>query len=373
MPETILLSAPCLFGLEGLVADELRGLGAANVTAENGRVLFGGDAALLARANLWLRCAERVEVVLGRFEARTFDQLFEGVRALPLEDWIGPKDAFPVKGWSIDSTLHSIPDCQKIVKKAAVERLKQHVRTDWFEETGPVHALRFSILKDHATLTLDTSGEGLHKRGYRDKATAAPLKETLAAGMALLARLYPDSVVYDPCCGSGTLLIESALLARHIAPGLRRGFSAEKWGCLDPGVWQRERAACLEAVTPCEFRAVGSDIDPAAVALTRANAAKAGVKDCLWADVADLRDFAPDTPRGVILCNPPYGERLMDRRAAEDLYRVMGRVFDKKPGYRYSIISPHEQFENLFGRPADKRRKLYNGMIRCQDYLYFRT
>ena len=366
-------SAPCLFGLEGLVADEARALGADRVEAQNGRVLFEGDATLLARANLWLRCAERVELVLGSFPARTFDELFEGVKALPLENYIGSLDAFPVKGWSIESALHSIPDCQSIVKKAAVERLKQCYRKDWFEETGPVHALRFSILKDRATLTLDTSGAGLHKRGYREHSTLAPLKETLAAGMVILARLYHDSVLYDPFCGSGTLLIEGAMLAKNIAPGLRRAFSAERWGCFDSAIWRAERARCLDLIEKNDFRAVGWDISPEAVELTRSNAVKAGVKDCLWADVADIRDFSPTTPRGVVVCNPPYGERLLDVRAAEELYRVMGRVFEKKRGYRYSIISPHEGFEKLFGRPADKRRKLYNGMIRCQDFMYFKA
>ena len=366
-------NAPCLFGLEGLVADEVRAMGAEDVQAQNGRVLFSGDAAMLARANLWLRCAERVELVLGSFPARTFDELFEGVKALPLEDFIGSLDAFPVKGWSIESALHSIPDCQSIVKKAAVERLKQHYRKDWFEETGPVHSLRFSILKDRATVTLDTSGAGLHKRGYRENSNMAPLKETLAAGMVMLSRLYHDSVLYDPFCGSGTLLIEGIMLAKNMAPGLRRSFSAERWGCFDASLWRQERARCLDSIQKNEFRAVGSDISPEAVELTRANAVKAGVKDHLWADVADIRDFAPDTPRGVVVCNPPYGERLLDVRQAEELYRVMGEVFEKKKGYRYSIISPHEDFEKLFGRPADKRRKLYNGMIRCQNFMYFKV
>ena len=373
MNSIIHFCAPCLFGLEGLVADELKKLDALQIETQNGRVLFQGDAAMLARANLWLRCAERVEVVLGSFPAATFDELFEGVKKLPLEDWIGSLDAFPVKGWSIESVLHSIPDCQSIVKKAAVERLRQHYRKDWFEETGPVHALRFSILKNQATVSLDTSGAGLHKRGYREKSTLAPLKETLAAGMAILARLYHDSVLYDPFCGSGTILIEGAMLAKNIAPGLRRSFSAERWGCLNADIWRLERSKCLESIQKNDFRAIGSDLSPEAVELTRSNAVKAGVKDCLWADVADIRDFAPSTPRGVVICNPPYGERLLDVRAAEELYRVMGRVFEKKRGYRYSIISPHEGFEKLFGRPADKRRKLYNGMIRCQDYMYFKA
>ena len=368
------MAAPCLFGLEGLVADELRKLEAREVEAQNGRVLFCGDATLLARANLWLRCAERVEIVLGTFTAVSFEQLFEATRALPWEQFLGQDDAFPVKGWALDSALMSIPDCQAIVKKAVVERLKQSYPVEWFSEIGPVHQIRFSILKNEVTLMLDTSGAGLHKRGYRQEALAAPLKETLAAGMAKLARFYPDSTVYDPFCGSGTILIESALLARNMAPGLTRHFSAERWGCFDSGVWQRERARALDlAQKEIPFEARGADIDPSAVALANANAAKAGVAACVQAVQGDICAFERQTSRGVVITNPPYGERLLDIRQAERLYGVMGEVFEPARGWRYCVISPHEEFERLFGRRADKRRKLYNGMIRCQLYLYYKS
>lgn len=366
--------APCIFGLEKLVADELRQMQAQDVAAQNGRVLFSGGPELIARANLGSRCAERIQLRVGGFAAHSFTELFDGTKSLPWEEFIGRHDAFPVKGWSLQSTLHSVPDCQAIVKKAVVERLKQKYRLSWFEETGPARQISVSILKDEVTLAIDTSGEGLHKRGYRRTAGEAPLKETLAAAMAYLSRLYPDSTVYDPFCGSGTILIESALLARNIAPGLRRSFAAEQFDFLPQQIWRRERARAQELIrADAPFRAVGSDIDPQAVALTRENARRAGLSGCVSAEAASLSAFAPEGPRGVVITNPPYGERLLDARAAEELCREMGRKFPQRHGWRYTVISPQEEFERLFGRPADKRRKVYNGMMKCQLYFYFRS
>lgn len=371
--ENIRYAAPCLFGIEGILADELRRMDARDVTAENGRVLFSGGPEMLARANIGSRYAERILICMGEFPARSFTELFDGVKSLPWEAFIGRRDAFPVKGWSIQSALHSIPDCQSIVKKAVVERLKSHYRVDWFEETGPVYQIQFSILKDKATLFIDTSGEGLHKRGYRREAGAAPLKETLAAAMAYLARLYPDTQVYDPFCGSGTLLIEAAMLAKNLAPGLRRSFAAERFSSIPAAVWQRERQRATEAVRrSVDFRAFGSDIDPAAVDLCNANAQKAGVGDLCRAVEGDVSAFTPPAGRCVLLTNPPYGERLLDIREAQRLYKILGSRCPKEPGKRYYVITPDEDFENLFGRKADKRRKLYNGMIKCQLYMYFR-
>lgn len=364
--------APCLFGIEGILADELRRLGAEAVQPENGRVLFSGGPEMLARTNISSRYAERIQLLLGRFRARSFDELFEGVRALPLERFIGRRDAFPVKGWSLNSQLHSVPDCQSIIKKAAVERLRAAYGTPFLNESGSKCQLQFTILKDEVTLLLDTSGVGLHKRGYRATAGGAPIKETLAAAIVDVTRARRATTVVDPCCGSGTLLIEAALAARGIAPGLRRTFAAMYWDSVPKEIWtqERERAESYRRQTP--FRAVGRDIDPTMPPLTAANAAKAGVGDCVQAAVEDVRHFRPEGDSGTVLCNPPYGERMLDVQTAQELYRVMGRVFVPKPGWSYAIISPDEQFEACFGRPADKRRKLYNGMLKCQLYMYYK-
>ena len=367
------LMCPCLFGLESLVADELRELGYSDAAASNGRVVFTGDDAAVARANIHLRCAERVLVLLGEFKAVTFDELFEGVRRLPWEQFVGKDDAFPVRGWSLNSQLHSVPDCQAIIKKAAVERLKSVYHVEWFRETGAKLQIRFSILKDTVSVCLDTSGEGLHKRGYRAQGNAAPLKETLAAAMVKLSRPYPDKAFYDPMCGSGTILIEAALLLRHIAPGLGRRFAAESWGCLDPKAWAAARQEALSAVHHEPLRIQGYDIDGDAVRLSLENARKAGVADCVKVERQALRDFAPPEERGIVVCNPPYGERMLEVQQAEALYKQMGEVLLRLPGFHFYIISPSERFETLFGRRADKRRKLYNGMIKCELFQYFRA
>ncbi len=365
--------ASCLFGLEGLLADELKRLDVQNVRAQNGRVLFSGDYNTLAKANICLRTAERVCIVLGSFRAVTFEQLFEGTKALPFEYYIGKNNAFPVKGWSLNSKLFSIPDCQSIIKKAAVDRLSSKYHINWFSETDSTVQIRFSILKDMVTVMLDTSGEGLHKRGYRALSSAAPIKETLAAAMVMLSRPYPDSNLYDPFCGSGTLLIEGAMIARNIAPSLKRRFAAENWGCIKPAFFKAEREAARERINDdVPFRAFGSDIDSAAVELTAANAQKAGVADCISAEVRNISDFSCDTQRGIVVTNPPYGERLLDVEKARKLYDIMGQKFEKKYGWRYFIISPDEKFEEHFGRKSDKCRKLYNGMLKCDLYMYFK-
>lgn len=372
--EDFKLAAPCLMGVEGLVAQELREMDARGVEAQNGRVLFDGTPQMLARANLCSRFAERIQVLVGTFPARTFDQLFEQVKALPWERWIGKNDAFPVKGRSLSSQLHSIPDCQKIIKKAIVERLRQKYRLSWFAESGNLYQVQFLILKDQVSVMLDTSGAGLHKRGYRQNAAEAPIKETLAAALAALSRVRTDANLYDPCCGSGTILIESAMYAMHMAPGLQRRFSAQFWPQVPEDLWKREKDRALSLVLrDAAFQGRGSDIDGAAVDLTLDNARKAGVISHIKAVKADLADFAPDTEHGCVICNPPYGERLLDLKQAEELYRTMGRVFPARRGWNYTVISPDETFEECFGRRADKHRKLYNGMIKCQTYMFYRA
>ncbi|MBP3310055.1 MAG: class I SAM-dependent RNA methyltransferase [Ruminococcus sp.] len=350
---------------------EIIKIGGTDLKVSDGKISFTGDENILARANLCLSTAERVLIELFEFRASTFEELFQGVKAIELERYIGPEDAFPVKGYSLNSTLHSVPDCQAIIKKAAVERLKSKYGISWFEETGSPVQIKFSILKDVVTIYLDTSGTGLHKRGYRRNSNAAPIKETLAAGIIDLARVRPDSIVCDPFCGSGTLLIEAALKALRIAPGINRRFAAEKWSSLDPKVWQEERKRAIDNVDrSAKFQGIGFDIDDSAVALTLDNAHKAGIKSRMKIEQADISKFRqPDN--SIVICNPPYGERLLELREAEDIYRQMGRVLGKGGSRQSYVISPHEQFEQFFGADARKRRKLYNGMIKCQLYMYF--
>ena len=377
--QTMMMAVPTLFGLEGLVADELRYHGLENVTAENGRVLFEGDWKDLCTASLWSRCGERVLIVLSRFRAESFEELFEGTREAPWENFIGSLDHFPVKGWSLDSQLHSVPDCQRIIKKAVVERLKECYGNPWFEESGPLMQIQFSIHKNEVTLMLDTSGPGLHKRGYRQNANEAPIRETLAAGIADLSRVRSDSIVVDPMCGSGTILIEAAMKARNLAPGLMRRFQFEQWGCFPLKNMEQAREEAKSVIRKdIGFEAIGYDIDPAAVELTLANAKKAHVEKYLRAEQADIARFRADKipmeghRKALILSNPPYGERLLDTQKAQELYKTMGVVFRPLENHAYSIISPDEEFEALFGRKADKRRKLYNGMLKCQLYMYYR-
>ncbi len=371
--DNIKFIAPCLFGVESIAAGDLGRMDIKNVKAENGRVSFEGDFNTLARANICSRYLERICINVGEFEATSFEELFENVKKLPWENFIDKTDAFPVNGYSLNSALFSIPDCQAIAKKAIVERLKTKYGISWFDETGPEVKIRFSILKNHVTMMIDTSGEGLHKRGYRRKSNMAPLKETLAAAMCDTARIYPDTRLFDPFCGSGTILIEAAMMAKKMAPGLRRFFAAEKFGFVPENVWREERSRAQDQILrDIDFEAVGFDIDPEAVRLTEENAAKAGVSKYIKVRRADIRDFKAPEERCVIITNPPYGERLLDIKEAEELYGVMGKNFELGGGRKYFVISPHDDFEKIFGKTADKRRKLYNGMIKCQLYMYFK-
>lgn len=364
---------PCLLGMEGLVADELRKMDAQDVSAQNGRVVFTGDYNTLARANLWTRYGERIQILVGSFTAETFDSLFERVKALPWENWINEKDAFPVKGHSLSSKLASVPDCQSIIKKAIVERLKKKYRISWFEESGPIYQVQFLILKDNVSIMIDTSGVGLHKRGYRAISNYAPIKETLAAAMVYLSHLRRDANMIDPFCGSGTILIESALYAMNIAPGLRRRFSAENWKNIPEKVWQQERARAFDLINKdAKFQAHGYDIDPDAVELSMANAKKAGVASRISVLQRDIRDYSEAGEYGCVICNPPYGERMLDIKESQTLYNIMGNMFESKKGWNYTIISNDKDFEHYFGKRADKRRKLYNGNLECQVYMYFK-
>lgn len=361
---------PCLFGLEGPLGDELRRMGMEQVAPENGRVRFVGDETAMAKANIGIRFGERVLIELARFEATTFDALFEGVKALPWEQFIPKDGAFPVKGHSLNSTLHSIPDCQKIIKKAVVERLRKTYRQNWFEETGALYQIQFAIMKDLVSIYLDTTGAGLHKRGYRPAHVAAPLRETLAAAMVQFARYRGRGDFCDPFCGSGTIAIEAALAAKNRAPGMQRRFAAERWDWVETA-WFRE--AQLEAKSKefsGDYHIFASDIDPKAVAMARQNAKRAGVEDVITFAVADAMQFDQPTSGGVLVTNPPYGERLMEKREAEALYRGFGAALRQCENWKQYILSSHTEFERTFGRTADKKRKLYNGMIKCELYMY---
>ncbi len=369
----MILTVPCLFGLEGIVADEMRRLQLGGVRAENGRVRCDGAPADIARLNINLRCGARVLIELGSFPAPDFEVLFQGVLSLPWEDFIPRDGEFPVKGYSLDSALHSVPACQAIVKKAAARRLGGAYGCETLPETGSRYQIQFSLVKDTATLYLDTSGEGLFKRGYRARNIGAPLRETLAAALVLLSRYRGKDPFCDPFCGSGTIPIEAALIARNRAPGLDRRFAAQSWKGLPSRLWADAADEAMDKEFHGTYDIWGGDIDPDAVALARHNAELAGVEEDIRFEVADARKFRRDSTYGQLVTNPPYGERLMEKAEAQELYRAFGHAAqDLPPQWRIVILSSHPEFERCFGRQADRKRKLYNGMLKCDAFLYGR-
>ena len=366
----IQFAAPCLFGLEGIAGDELRRLNIENVRVEDRRVLFTGDMDTLAKANICLRTAERVHIVLAQFEAKTFEELFQGVYHANLEDFI-PKDGqFPVKGKCLDSQLMSESDCQAIIKKAASRRLGEKYGVSWLPETGVKFQLQFLILKNQVSLYLDTSGAGLHKRGYRAVGNEAPLRETLAAGMIQLTRYRGRDFIWDPFCGSGTIPIEAALIAKNRAPGLNRQFAAQSYPWVPASAWEQARAEAKDREFKGDYRILGSDNDPACVSLAFANAKKAGVFDSVTFKDGDATKLSLPAESGIIICNPPYGQRMMEQSSAQRLYAAMGRHWKFANEWKKYIITSEPEFEHYFGRRADKKRKLYNGMIKCDYYMY---
>lgn len=368
------LVAPCVFGTEGIAAGELRRMGAQNVEAENGRVLFGYSPEMLIRANLRCRYCERIELLVKEFEAFSFEQLFQNIVDIPWEKIIGKSGQFPINGSSLSSKLSSVPACQKIIKKAIAQKLMNVYSLSHCPEDGGIYRINFVAIKDRFSIMVDSSGDGLHKRGYRELSMEAPIKETLAAVMADLAVVKSNHTVIDPMCGSGTLLIEAALKAKNIAPGLHRAFACEKWCQLDDKLWQSERAGALDdIITDCDFVGYGYDIDPEAIKIAKENAEKAGVGSCLNFECRDIKDYSESFDRCTVLCNPPYGERLLDYEKAREIYRIMGRRFVRTKGKSYTIITPDEEFEKYFGAKADKRRKIYNGKLKCQIYMYFKS
>lgn len=366
------LVATCLFGLEHLLGEEIEALGYERVSTIDGRVSFLGDEEAVALSNVFLRYAERVFIKLGSFRAESFEELFEGVRSLPWSDYIGRLDAFPVKGHSIKSKLFSIPDCQAITKKAVVRQMSERYGIEHFEETGAKYQIEFFILNDVATLMIDTSGIALHKRGYRRDANAAPIRETLAAAIATISRPRENVLFWDPMCGSGTIAIEAAMLMKRIAPGRSRSFAAEEFSFIDRSIWKRAREEAFDTEEKNGFEAFASDIDERCVALAEHNAALAGVSDAVKVFRADARKIFAEGRRGTIVTNPPYGERLGTREEAERLYREIGEHFRSLSPWQVYVITSHPSFERFYGKRADKVRKLYNGMLPCYLYQYFK-
>ena len=367
------LVATCLFGLEKLLGEEIDKLGYKRLDTMDGRVTFEGDAGAVARANINLRCAERIFIKVGSFEARTFTDLFEGTKSLPWENYIGRLDAFPVKGHSIRSMLFSIPDCQSIVKKAVVNRLGEKYHISYFDETEVKYQIEFFIFKDVATLMIDTTGTALHKRGYRPAAGAAPLRETLGAAIAYTARPREDVLFWDPFCGSGTIAIEAAMILANIAPGAGRSFAAEKFPLIPSALWKEARIEAEDKVVrDPKFEVFASDIDREVLEYAKANADRAGVLSNMKIFEQDARKIEKLDRRGTIVCNPPYGERMMTERQVESLYREIGKTFARLSPWQIYVLTSHEGFERFYGRRADKKRKLYNGMIPCNLYQFFK-
>jgi len=365
--------ATCLFGLEKLLGEEIDALGCRRIETMDGRITFEGDERQLAAANICLRLAERVYIKLGSFEAKSFDSLFEGVKSLPWEQFIGRYDAFPVKGHAIRSALFSVPDCQSIVKKAIADRLSSVYGIKWLAEEGVKYQVEFFIFKDIATLMIDTTGAPLHKRGYRLSAGDAPLRETLASAIAMIARPREDVLLWDTFCGSGTIAIEAAQMLANIAPGTERHFASEEFACIPKKLWDNAREEARDNILRNrKFEIFGSDIDPEVLEFAKQNARRAGVSENIKFFIKDARNIEKLDRRGTIVCNPPYGERLLDGTDAEKLYREIGVTFSKLDPWQIYVITSCEHFERLYGRKADKVRKLYNGMIPCNLYQYFK-
>jgi putative N6-adenine-specific DNA methylase len=355
-----------------MLGEEIDALGYERVSTIDGRVTFFGDCEAVALSNIFLRYAERVYIKLGEFRATSFEALFEGTKALPFHEFIGKLDAFPVKGHSIKSKLYSIPDCQSIIKKAAVDEMASHYGISHFEETGVKYQIEFFILNDLCTIMLDTSGTALHKRGYRRQSNIAPIRETLAAAIAKTSRPREEVLFWDPMCGSGTIAIEAAMLMRNIAPGVNRAFAAEEFAFIDKREWKMAREMAKDGEIKTDFQVFASDIAPCAVSLTEKNASLAGVADTIRVFEMDARKIESGGRRGTIVTNPPYGERIGTVREAEALYREIGERFRALSPWQVYVITSHTGFERLYGKRADKVRKLYNGMLPCYLYQYFK-
>jgi putative N6-adenine-specific DNA methylase len=366
------LIATSAMGLEALVAKEVRELGY-ECQVDNGRILFQGDEKAIAKSNLWLRTADRVRLKIGEFKATTFDELFEKTKALPWEKFLPENAEFPVSGKSVKSKLFSVSDCQSIVKKAIVERMKKHYKKEgWFEENGPLFKIEVALHKDIALLTIDTSGSGLHKRGYRVAQGEAPIKETLAAALVMLTNWTPDRPFVDPFCGSGTIPIEAALMGQNIAPGFNREFVSENWPWIPSSVWDEVRLEAEDLANydqPLDI--TGSDIDHRLVKIAQENAFEAGLGDLISFKQMRVQDFTTTKQYGVIVGNPPYGERLGEKGAVQKMYHEMGQAFRDLETWSVYILTSDEEFETHYGKKTTKKRKLFNGFIKTDYYQYW--
>lgn len=370
MPKLQLI-ATCPMGLEAVVARELKLLGYEDQMTENGRVTFTGDELAICRTNLWLRTADRVLIKMGEFKATTFDELFEGTKALPWDQWIPEDGEFPAQGRSHKSQLSSVPACQGIVKKAMVEKMKERYHREWFPEDGGRYVAEVSLLNDIATLTLDTTGPSLHKRGYRKLVTEAPLKETLASAMILLSRWTPDRPLYDPFCGSGTIPVEAAMIGWNLAPGLRRSFPSETWPAIGAQLWEDARNEAIDSVRDdIPLQISGSDIDPDAIAVAEASVKAAGLTGEIQLATLPVAKVRLTGDYGCVITNPPYGERIGDPEEVQRALRQLGALTAGNPSWSSFVLSPSKQMDHYFGRPASKKRKLFNGRIECALHQY---
>lgn len=366
------LIATATFGLEAVVKREIQNLGYKVVKSEDAKITFLGDERAIVRSNLWLRSADRVLLKMGEFTALTFEELFQQTKAIPWEELIPIDGKFTVTGTSVKSKLHSVPSCQSIVKKAVVERLREYYCIDRFEETGADYTIKTTILKDNVTLTIDTSGTGLHKRGYRVRDVAAPIKETLAAAMVQLSFWRVGRLLIDPCCGSGTIPIEAAMIGRNIAPGLNRKFASEEWEMIPEEMWKEERRSAFEAVDyDAELKIYAFDIDGKAIEAAKENAIEAGVDDCIIFKTMDMAKLSARENNGIIITNPPYGERIGEEKQIETIYKKYRTFMAENSTWSLFLITTDKTVEGkIMGRPADRRRKLYNGRLEVCYYQF---
>ncbi|MEE0746037.1 MAG: class I SAM-dependent RNA methyltransferase [Anaerovoracaceae bacterium] len=366
------LIATATFGLEAVVKREIEQLGYRILKTEDGKVTYMGDERAIVRSNLWLRSADRVLLKMAEFEAREFEELFQRTKALDWEQLVPLDGKFTVTGTSVKSRLHSVPACQKIVKKAIVEKLKEFYDVETFPETGAQYTVKVTILKDRVTLTIDTSGAGLHKRGYRQADVAAPIKETLAAALVQLSFWKAGRILVDPCCGSGTIPIEAAMIGRNIAPGLNRSFACEEWELIEKDIWREEKKAAFQAIDyNAELEIYGYDINGRAVRAAMENAQEAGVDDCIAFRRQDVAKLEPTGENGIIIVNPPYGERIGEEAQIKEIYKALGGFLKDYPDWSlFMITTDKEAEERVAGRKADRRRKLYNGRLETCYYQF---
>lgn len=365
------LIATATFGLEAVVKREIENLGYKILKSEDGKITFLGDERAVVRANLWLRSADRVQIKMAEFMAYEFEDLFQQMKGIAWEEWIPIDGKFIMNGSSVKSKLSSVPACQSVAEKAVVERLKEAYGVDYFQKSGALYDIKITLLKDRVTVTLDTTGPGLHKRGYRQHSVEAPIKETLAAAMLQLSFWKKDRILTDPCCGSGTIPIEAAMIARNIAPGISRSFVCEEWDAIPGKLWKEERKAAFELIdNECSPKIFGLDINPAAIEAAKANAEAAGVEDCIRFAAADVAAMRTKSLGGVIVTNPPYGERIGDKQGIEKIYEAYRRFFRENPTWSLFVVTADKSIEKKLERQADRRRKLYNGRMEVCYYQF---